>query len=131
MKTFIALIGLFMTTSKAEMQENLPMWGYFGESCLSSFYGVRDPEFCTEQYKSNSECCIFKMYDEFDSVMIETHYCVTDEQRNVSGDILSNGTYRDFDWSLWHWECTPPTPPPEPEPEPIPEQDQSENEGTD
>ena len=94
----IALLALGVAGTKAQMQEFDSLFRQFG-ACSGADFGSTSA--CTAAGKAGAQCCDFVVVQ--DST-ITGQFCVNDKQ--MQG--LYTGTYRDYDYTLWKWQCRAP-----------------------
>lgn len=97
------------------MKEEDSLFRQFG-NCMGQDYGSYAG--CAGLGKANAQCCKFEVVNE---ETITGKFCVTDGQRSGKWQ----GTYRDYDYTLWKWQCkepeTPVAPPDDDKEDVVPE----------
>lgn len=91
-------MALAATTASAQMTEFDSLFRQFG-SCLGGEFGGTQK--CNEVGKAGAQCCDFVVVQDSS---ITGQFCVTDGQREGEYE----GTYRDYDYTLWKWQCKEP-----------------------
>lgn len=91
-------MALAMATANAQMQEYDSLFRQFG-NCMGGDFG--STQACDSIDRFGAQCCDFEVVQDSS---ITGQFCVTDGQRQ--GDY--SGTYRDYDYTLWKWQCKEP-----------------------
>ena len=126
-------MAIVIATATAQMQEYQSLFREFGD-CLGAEFGSTDS--CEKSQRYNAQCCNFRVVEFVDCLgpgfqgtqecenkfgdeccdvkalsdpIFGGQFCVSDEQRQNA----FAGKYRDFDNTLWFWQCQLPVPTPE------------------
>ena len=80
------------------MKEYDSLFRQFG-NCMGGEYGSTQACDAIERY--DAQCCNFVVVQD---PSITGQFCINDAQRQTE----FTGTYRDYDYTLWKWECQEP-----------------------
>merc|ERR1719498_295762 len=98
---YFAAVALGLASVKGQMQEYNSLFREFG-NCMGSAFG--STEGCAAIGRQDAQCCHFEVVND-DS--ITGSFCITNQQ--MDGEFA--GTYRDYDYTLWAWQCQRPEEP--------------------
>lgn len=91
-------MALLAAAAQAQMVQYDSLFRQFG-NCMGGDFGSTDA--CDAIDRQGAQCCDFVVVQDSS---ITGQFCVTDQQREG----VYNGTYRDYDYTLWKWQCKEP-----------------------
>lgn len=91
-------MALLVASASAQMEQYDSLFRQFG-NCMGADFG--DTQVCANIERPNAQCCDFVVVQD---ETITGQFCISDKQREGR----FTGTYRDYDYTLWKWECKEP-----------------------
>jgi len=95
---YMATMAIAIATANAQMKEYDSLFRQFG-NCMGSEFG--STQACDSIERYGAQCCDFEVVQD---PSITGQFCITDGQRVTEFE----GTYRDYDYTLWKWQCKVP-----------------------
>jgi hypothetical protein len=95
---YLSTMALAIAAVKAEMKEYDSLFRQFG-NCMGADFG--STQACDNIERFDAQCCNFVVVDD---PAITGQFCISNSQRETD----FTGTYRDYDYTLWKWECKEP-----------------------